>query len=417
MGVKPGYKRTAVGVIPEEWEVSSLADVTETSRPISYGIVQTGQNVPNGIPCIRVVDIDDGRISTDDLVRTSKEISDSYRRTVLRARDLVMPLRGKVGDVAEVDSNLDGANLTRGVALISVQRHLSSSYFRHALSSPKARRRLEQSMNGSALQEIPIAALRSFQIAHPASLEEQRAIATALSVVDALLTQLDRLIAKKRDVKQATMQQLLTGKTRLPGCSGEWLSVKAGEIGRFRGGSGFPTKFQGNGTGTLPFYKVSDMNTPGNEVFMSHANNYIGSEIRAKLSATVFPPMTIVFAKVGAAIFLERKKLLRFASCLDNNMAGYVPEPGITDPRYLHYVFMSTALSDLVSTTALPSLNNRVLASMILRLPPIEEQTAIATLLSDLDAELAALEARRDKTRALKQGMMQELLTGRTRLA
>ncbi len=200
MELRPGYKQTEVGVIPEDWEVCALSSLTESQRPISYGIVQTGPSILNGIRCLRVVDIHDGRINTTGLITTSKHISDTYRRTIVKAGDLVMPLRGKVGDVGIVDSELAGANLTRGVALIAIQSHLSPKYCQQVISSASTRRRLEQSMNGSALQEIPIASLRLFQIPVP-PLPEQKAIAQALSDMDALISGLDDLIAKKRDIK------------------------------------------------------------------------------------------------------------------------------------------------------------------------------------------------------------------------
>jgi len=153
-----------------------------------------------------VVDVNEGRINTTDLIRTSKQISNAYRRTVLKTDDLVMPLRGKVGDVAVISEELEGANLTRGLALLAIRQDLSKEFCRQFISWSVTRGRLEQVMNGSALQEIPIAALRSFRVAIPQSRPEQRAIAAALSDVDALLDGLDRLIAKKRDLKQAAMQ-------------------------------------------------------------------------------------------------------------------------------------------------------------------------------------------------------------------
>jgi predicted metal-dependent hydrolase len=181
MEVKPAYKQTEVGVIPEDWETRSLRDSTEPQRPISYGIVQTGPHLSNGVACLRVVDINDGRINKSNLIRTSKQISDAYRRTILKSGDLVMPLRGKVGDVGIVDVELEGANLTRGVALLAILPNLNSEFCRHFISWSATRRRLEQSMNGSALQEIPIGALRSFQIAFPKSEPERRTIAGALA--------------------------------------------------------------------------------------------------------------------------------------------------------------------------------------------------------------------------------------------
>ena len=247
-------------------------------------------------------------------------------------------------------------------------------------------------------------------------LPEQRAIATALSDMDALLNGLDRLIAKKRDIKQATMQQLLTGKNRLPGFSGEWETLPAREIGFFKGGNGFPLNVQGETDEEYPFFKVSDMNNEGNETFMTAANHYISEQTRMCLGATAFPADSIVFAKVGAAVFLERKKILGQASCIDNNMAAFVLNKSRVDVGYAHALLLSKKLSALVTTTALPALNAKQLGEMPLVVPPLPEQTAIANILSDMDAELSALESRRDKTRNIKQAMMQELLTGKTRL-
>ena len=267
----------------------------------------------------------------------------------------------------------------------------------------------------SGMPKINRVELAEFVLELP-PLDEQKAIAAALGDVGALLGALDRLIAKKRDLKTAAMQQLLTGQTRLPGFSGEWERVEAGDVGRFRGGSGFPTNAQGSSSGELPFFKVSDMNLVGNETEMVHANNWISDDVRRQLGATAFPAGSIAIAKVGAAVFLERKKLLSRPSCLDNNMAAFVVDRERLDSRFAHLALLNIKLGDLVSTTALPSLNGSVLSKLPLQLPPLPEQAAIVAVLNDVDAEMAALEQRRDKTRLLKQGMMQELLTGRTRL-
>jgi type I restriction enzyme S subunit len=253
-------------------------------------------------------------------------------------------------------------------------------------------------------------------LALPPTVEEQRAIATALSDVDGLLGGMDRLIAKKRDLKQAAMQQLLTGQTRLPGFHREWEALTAGEIGVFRGGNGFSLDAQGESGGDYPFFKVSDMNNEGNDTFMTTANHWISEKTRKRLGATAFPKDGIVFAKVGAAIFLERKKILGQASCIDNNMAAFVLDKSRAHVGFVHALLLSKKLGSLVATTALPALNGKQLGEIAFTLPPLPEQIAIAEVLTDMEAELAALEQRREKTRALKQAMMQELLTGRTRL-
>ena len=284
---------------------------------------------------------------------------------------------------------------------------------------------------GTSIPYIKRENLAGFAFPVPATESEQRTIAGALSDADALIESLEQLIAKKRHLKQGAMEELLTGKTRLPGFAiktgyqqtevgvipDDWEVVSADSIGRFRGGSGFPTVDQGNTSGDYPFFKVSDMNNEGNETFMEAANNYISEQTRVRLGATAFPPNTIVFAKVGAAVFLERKKLLAKPSCLDNNMVGYILSDNRVDHRYIHFFLLTFRLGSLVNTTALPSLSGSVLNKIKIVLPPTKaEQTAIAAILNDMDAEIATLEAKLTKARQLKQGMMQELLTGRIRL-
>ncbi|MFB1478785.1 restriction endonuclease subunit S [Corallococcus sp. RDP092CA] len=197
----------------------------------------------------------------------------------------------------------------------------------------------------------------------------------------------------------------------------DWRVVEAGTIGRFQGGSGFPIVYQGASSGDYPFFKVSDMNNEGNETFMLRANNYISESTRRRLGTKVFPPQSIVFAKIGAAVFLERKKLLAAPSCVDNNMAGFVlSDPGV-DYRFVYYFFLSLKFGSLVSATALPSLSGAVLNRIKIPLPPTRaEQEAIAGTLSDADGLIESLEQILAKKRCLKQGVMQELLTSKTRL-
>lgn len=196
----------------------------------------------------------------------------------------------------------------------------------------------------------------------------------------------------------------------------EWDALPARDIGTFKGGSGFPLTAQGKTSGTYPFFKVSDMNNEGNETFMTVANNYISEDTRKRLGATVFPRDSIVFAKVGAAVFLERKKILGYPSCIDNNMAAFVLDKTRADVRYVHSLLLSKKLGALVATTALPALNSKQLGEMALALPPLPEQRAIAAALSDADALLGGLDRLIAKKRDLKQAAMQQLLTGQTRL-
>ena len=394
--VEAPYKQTVIGEIPSDWSITSLREATDAARPISYGIVQTGPNIDGGVPCIRVVDIDNGRLNTTDLICTSEAISAGYRRTLLQAGDLVMPLRGKVGDVAEVGAELEGANLTRGVALLSIRSGIVGSYCRQALAWSSTRRRLEQAMNGSALQEIPIAALRSFQIALPGEEREQRAIATALSDVDALIAGLDKLIAKKRDLKQAAMQQLLTGQTRLPGFSGERVVKSLGDIANIKTGSrNNENKVE---DGLYPFFvrsaHVERINTYSHEceAILVPGEGQIGN----------------IFHYINGR-FDVHQRVYAITQFIEGVSGQYIH-------LFMSQHFGEWAMQNTVKATV-DSLRLPTFQTFQVQLPPsLEEQTAISAALSDMDSELIALESRLAKTRDLKQGMMQELLTGRTRL-
>jgi len=245
-------------------------------------------------------------------------------------------------------------------------------------------------------------------------LPEQRAIATALSDVDALLTSLDKLIAKKRDIKQATMQQLLTSKTRLPGFNGHG-SAKLGDFFELN-----PTKTRLNDTDLVTFIRMEDISESGRII-----NQHCMPLSSIKKGFTFFERNDVLVAKITPCF--ENGK----GACLDTlkTKSGF----GSTEfhvlrakknaiPRYVFYQtqtveFRQRLEAEMIGTAG----QKRVPAQAIINyslpvLHLIDEQAAIAAILSDMDAEIAALEQRRDKTRALKQGMMQELLTGKTRL-
>jgi type I restriction enzyme, S subunit len=418
MDVKPGYQQTEVGVVPNDWHTPELGSILKSMQ---LGGNYTNSERNSNWPLIKMGNLGRGNIKMNKL-----EYIDSAQppaaRDLLQQEDILFNTRNTldlVGKVALWRGELPEAYFNSNIMRLEFDAtHVSSKRFmNYILNTPLSLKSLRE----IAIGTTSVAAIYSrdlVRIKFPLPPKaEQEVIAEALSDTDAFIESLEQLIAKKRHIKQGVMQKLLTGKKRLPGFSGEWKVVKAGSIGQFRGGNGFPVIHQGVSSGEYPFFKVSDMNNEGNETYMETANNYISEETRKRLGVNTFPPETIVFAKVGAAIFLERKKILTKPSCVDNNMAGYVILDARADYRYIHYILLSFHLGSLVSTTALPSLNGSVLNGIKFPLPPTKaEQEAIATVLLDMDTEISTLETKLAKTRHIKQGMMQELLTGRIRL-
>lgn len=249
--------------------------------------------------------------------------------------------------------------------------------------------------------------------------QEQRAIASALSDVDALIAGLERLIAKKRDIKQATMQQLLNGQARLPGFEEGWSSLRLGELLAFKNGLNKAKEFFGEGT---PIVNYMD-------VFGSSKLWAAGIAGRVKLTTTEIKNFDVRQGDVFFTRTSETPQEIGIASVMlddpiDTVFSGFVLR-GRPSDRRLHsefsaYCFQSEAVRKQIiakaSYTTRALTNGRFLSDVMLSLPSIAEQTAIATVLSEMDAELTALDARLAKTQAIKQGMMQELLTGRTSL-
>lgn len=325
---------------------------------------------------------------------------------------------GDVGYVAEAHDDLylpDRLWLARP----KQRSHTDMRWLTYYFASERGARELRALATGTSgsMKNIPKDRVLNLEIAVPPSAEQQ-VIADALDHADKVIASIERLISKKRGIKHGMMQQLLTGRSRLPGFGQDWVHVRAGDLGSFKGGSGFAPRHQGAVSGPIPFLKVSDMNNNGNELFMQRANNYITEVQRKSMGAMLMPAKSIVFAKVGAAVFLERKRILTVPSCIDNNMAAYSVDKSCVDVRFMHYLLSAFPMSSLVATGALPSLNGGQLRSIPISLPTeLEEQRAIAAVLADSDLEIDALGVRLAKARAVKTGMMQQLLTGRTRLS
>ena len=262
-------------------------------------------------------------------------------------------------------------------------------------------------INLGILRDIPV------QVPPP---PEQRAIATALSDVDALLGGLDRLIAKKRDLKQAAMQQLLTGQTRLPGFQGEWEVKRLGDVGVFSKGSGIK-KDEVVADG-LPCIRYGEIYTHHNDHVRAF-NSFISPETAKKSQR--LEKGDLLFAGSGETAE-EIGKCVAFLWELEAYAGGdtIIFRPSGQSSEYLGYLMNHSSVAAqkarMGQGDAVVHISARNLARLELHLPHLPEQTAIAAVLSDMDAELVALEQRRAKTRALKQAMMQELLTGRTRL-
>lgn len=408
--------------VPAGWTVTQISDIGQPGVPTikagPFGSSLTKDSyVPSGYKIYGQEQVIREDAGYGDYYIDGKKYHQLQSCAVVPG-DVLMSLVGTAGKVLVVPQSATPGIINPRLIRIRVNANrVSPTFLAYYLRSSLTQDKLAAIAQGGTMGVLNATTVSSLLIALP-PLPEQKAIASSLVDADNLIRSLERLIAKKHAIKQGMVQQLLTGRTRIPGFSKPWIETTAGAVGTFKGGSGFPIRFQGARSGNYPFFKVSDMNNPGNDVFMKTARNYISETQRKQIGAVRMPEGAIVFAKVGAAVFLERKRILVQQSCIDNNMAAMAVDPTIADVRFVHYLLCNFPISSLVATTALPSLNSGQLRSIRFTLPSdLTEQRAIASVLADADDELGVLQERLTKDKAVKQGMMQELLTGRTRLA
>ena len=196
-----------------EWEVKMLRDLVD--EDITYGIVQAGPHIENGVPYIRTGDMANDVIDVKTLLRTSIQIAESYKRSTVRCRDIVFALRATVGKVLPVTKELDGANLTQGTAKISPKESIDSNFFLWVMRSSKVQDEIRIDLKGTTFMEITLGNLRKITLALPKKKPEQTVIGEKLEKLDCLRRSYERHLDKLHSLKTALMQDLLTGKVRV----------------------------------------------------------------------------------------------------------------------------------------------------------------------------------------------------------
>jgi type I restriction enzyme S subunit len=403
-GLRKGYKHTEVGVIPEDWEVVTFGDIGLCLIGLTYkpsNVRESGKLV------LRSSNIQNMGLAFNDNVYVDITIPE---KIIIQDGDILICVRNGsrslIGKCALLDSRVVGQTFG---AFMSVFRTSDSAFIFQQFQSYLIKRQISEHI-GATINQITNANLNSFKVPQPVKKEERYEIAKALSDVDALLAKLDQLITKKRDLKQAAMQQLLTGQIRLPGFSKEWVVKQLGEVFTISAGKSKSAYIIAGGRHWI--VDMGSVSTDG-RLIVSKPTNYSGDFL--KIGDLVMPKDDIggggIIGKVG---YIDTDKTY----VLGDHVYRLTANMG--NPLFLSYVIngyrTNTELRKKVIGSAQLGLGRKSVNEQEVPFPPYNEQTAIATILSNMDTEISTIEARRDKTKDLKQGMMQELLTGRIRL-
>ncbi len=416
MEVKPGYKQTEVGVIPDDWEVYPVMQMGDVLTGKALAVNAPGQ----ARPYLRTKNVFDGRIVVDDVL-TMPMTDEQFANFRLRNGDVLLNEGQSLDLVGRCsvysDEYPEPCAMQNQLLRFRARAGVSGVFASHLF------RRCQQAgvFAKVALQTTSIAHLggsrfERLRLAWPKDECEQNAIAAALSDVDALHGGLERLVAKKRNLKQAAMQQLLTGQSRLPGFNGEWEEKRLGDCLLSQPDYGINAAAVAFSDKLPTYIRITDISEHGR--FCPDPRVSVKA---ASADQFYLHEGDVVFARTGASVgksyvYDSRDGELVFAGFL----IRVRPNSELLVPAFLAAYASTKPYWNWVRLMSMrsgqPGINGNEYAQLPLLLPTLPEQTAIAKVLSDMDAELAALEQCRDKSRDLKQGMMQELLTGRTRL-
>ena len=410
MEVKPGYKQTEVGVIPEDWSARAVNEFALIKTgPFGTLLKASEYSKSDGVPLISVGEIREGYLRIEEQTpRVSEDVTRRLPQYLLKCGDIVFGRKGGVERSSLIRQSQEGWFL--GSDGISVRPTIEcySEYVALQFQSARIRGWLLQNAIGTTMPSLNQEILSKVIIPFPPTKAEQEAIAELLSDADALIELLGQLIAKKHHIKQGVMQELLSGKRRLPGFVGDWNQRTLGELAKIRNekintlespAAEFCVELEhiGQGNGTLEGY--------------SDARDRLSSKYRFQAGDVLFGRLRPYLRKYWRAD--------RDGVC-STEIWPLIPTGSDLDAGFLSHVVQTNSFIQAASAaygTHMPRADWKAMSELNIWIAPTtEEQSSIAKFLSDMGAEIDALEAKLVKARQIKQGMMQELLNGRIRL-
>lgn len=437
MELKPGYKQTEVGVIPEDWKLEPIEDLGKVAsgKRLPLGNYLTRKETP--YPYIRVTDMRGGSISPENIQYVPTDVYPAIKQYRIFVDDIFISVAGTLGIVGKIPQSLNGANLTENANRITSIK-CNRDYLLFFLRSNSIQNTIESIRTVGAQPKLALTRIRKFQIPLPPTKREQEAIAGALSDADELIASLEQLIEKKRMIKQGAMQELLTGKKRLPGFQQNpgYKQTEVGEVPEdwevkalnevllsFQNGYGFSAA--GYETTGVPIVTMAQIGLDGTFVFNEDKLNYWNARSAESMKSFFLSDGDVIIAMTDVtpdknligrlaitkiqdiALLNQRVGLLRLNKDLINK---HYLAPLSSQKTWRNYCMASATLG------VQANLGTKAIKAIPIPFPSKREQDAIASVLSDMDAEIEVLQKKLEKARKIKAGMMHNLLAGTIRL-
>jgi len=409
------YKRTEIGIIPTDWEIKPLHLLAEK---ITVGIANAATHAyrDRGVVMFRNQNIKPNHLDDRDVLYIDELFEQRYRNKRLKAGDLLTARTGYPGTTSIVPAGYDGAQTFTTLITRPRKGVIDPRYLCFFINSDAGQKYIEQSQAGGGQKNVNAGSLKFLNVALPPTKAEQEAIAEVLSDADALVASLEQLLVKNRQIKQGAMQELLTGRMRLAGFSGDWEMRRLGEIGRFLKGSGVAK--DESLSGNIPCVRYGEIYTRHND-YIKEFHSWISRDV-AGLAARLVRG-DILFAGSGETKE-EIGKCVAFVDDVEAYAGGdiVILRPARENPLFLGYYLNTEPICRQKASRgqgdAVVHITASALGGIQVLPPSVSEQAAIAGILFDVDANINGIEDKLAKARLIKQGITQELLTGRIRL-
>lgn len=405
--------------IPDSWNVEKLEP--------KVGNVKSGKRLPKGFyvtdmhtnhPYIRVIDMREGYVDTSELKYVPDEAFSAIQNYRIYKDDIYISVAGTLGIVGQIPAYLDGANLTENANRVTNIK-CNVKYLMYWLMSSTIQNIISQTQTLGAQPKLAPTRIRNFPVILP-SIQEQEKIVEVLSDVDTLIADLQKLIRKKKDIRQGTMQMLVTGKKRLNGFDGEWVKINLSKNSKLKARIGWQGLTTAEYLDEGYSYLITGTDFKDGQIDWNgcHYVDYNRYEQDPNIQVSNGDLLLTKDGTIGKVAYVA--DLTRPATL---NSGVFLVKP-ITDAYTAHFMFyvlessvFKAFLQQLSAGSTINHLYQKDLVKFDLYVPPTkEEQEAIAGILFDMDSDIHRLEKKLSKYQKIKQGMMEELLTGKVRL-
>ena len=417
MEIQKGFQKSVVGVIPSDWQIIELGSIADITKLAGFEYSKYFNSYKDGgdIIVLRGTNITRNELNLSDVKTIPRSTSNNLQRSKLFKNDLVFAYVGTIGPIYLVREN-DRFHLGPNTSKITLKKSYDPQFIFSYFKSWLIKKEIFEYTSIGAQPSLSMSKIRKFKINLPPTKAEQTAIATALNDADALITQLEKLIAKKRAIKQGAMQYILTGIKRLNGFAEEWIEKPFTNVCNLIHGHQFRTNDFIEGSDGIKVIKIGNVQDGG---FDTKECDCISPDRFDEFRAYLITNGDILMSLTGNIGRVVRVKDIREPILQNYRVGKFVPN-GV-DAAFLAY-----ALSSMQTTKQLEMLSNQTsqanfgkqdFEKVKIKLPrTVDEQKVIAKILIDIDFEIEAIENQVEKYKMLKQGMMQKLLTGKIRL-